>query len=1102
MELRLLGPLEVLVSGRLVEFGARQQRLVLALLALHPNEVVAADRLIDELWGETPPTTAAKSLQVQISRLRKVLAEEGSDRLLTRAPGYLLVLREGERDIDRFEQLIEQGRSYVAASEPARGLEALRSALALWRGPPLADFTYDSFALPEIARLEELRLTAVEERVDAELALGRHAALVGELERLTAENPLRERLRGQLMLALHRSGRQAEALEQYERGRRALADELGLSPGEILSRLHQAILRRDPALGPPHERAHALVPAAVARHGRPIALVGVLLLVAAALAAIVLRPWSGEEQSITLTGGSLAAIDVAHDRVDAQVHVGEAPSAIGYGRGSLWVSSTADGTLSRIDAKTRRAIGPTISLGTTPAGLAVTGNAVWIADADDAVLLRIDLRYRTIERIRLQSARTPAADVTFGAGSIWVALPYPGTVVRVDPSTRRIVKRVPVRGADVLAYGNGVLWVGGYDVSPTLTQIDARTNATAPTVPRLTNPISGMAVAADAVWVATPLDDTIWKVNARGFVERSVKVGASPQALSIADGEIWSANAGDGTLSQVNQETSEVRRLAVGNRPLAVLARGRDVWVGVATASSSGDLEGSGVLRIVTAFDPVTDPAISFDWDVAYATGAKLYNFPDAGGLIPRPELAAGQPTVSDDGRTYTMRIRGDYLFSPPSGARVTARTVKASIERSLSPILRSTTPAALFLENVVGAQAFTSGKARHIAGIQVRGGRLVIHLVHADGNLINRLALPYFAAVPIGTPVLASGLKTPIPSAGPYYVAAHAPGETLVLRRNPTYRGPRPRHFDEIAFRVGVSSEQGIGLVERGAADYVRLTTPDMFLPRYQPGGRYDHRFGADSSPSRRRYFLHPSLRLRAMFLNTSRPLFRDVSLRRAVNFALDRRALAQKFGALATDQYLPPAMPGFRDIRAYPLDLPDLRRAKLAAGPEHHRARLWTCAGVVCRAVGQIVKQNLARIGIDVTVEQFEDWDRRAAVRGAGFDIFDDVWLGDYSGSDPADIIGALLDGREIRSQGSTNFSYFDNAATNTRIRAAMQLRGSARYRAFTELDADLTTKQAPLAAFAVDNIAEFFSARVGCQRFQPAYASTSFAGLCLRR
>jgi WD40 repeat protein/DNA-binding SARP family transcriptional activator len=246
LEFRLLGPLEVIGDrGVALSIGTGRRRALLALLILRANELVASDRLVDELWGESPPPTAQKMLHNQVAALRQELGRNG--RLETQGRAYRLNVRPGERDVDRFEELVASGRAQLEA-DPDGAAEKLRQALELWRGPALSDLAYEAFVQPEIARLEERRWAAFEARVDAELALGRHADLVSELEAAVAEQPLREHLHGQLMLALYRCGRQAEALEAFRAARSTLVEEIGVEPGAKLRALHEAILAQDPAL--------------------------------------------------------------------------------------------------------------------------------------------------------------------------------------------------------------------------------------------------------------------------------------------------------------------------------------------------------------------------------------------------------------------------------------------------------------------------------------------------------------------------------------------------------------------------------------------------------------------------------------------------------------------------------------------------------------------------------------------------------------------------------------------------------------------------------------------------------------------------------------
>ncbi len=248
MEFRILGPLEVWREGRPVHIGGAKERALLAFLLLHAGEPVSVDRLIDELWGDSPPATARKSVQVRVAGLRRVLRD---DVLLTRGDGYLLRLEPDQLDLRRFEQLLSDGRDALPAGDPSAALATLDEALALWRGPPLADFAYESFAQPAIARLEELRVHALELRIEVQLDLGLHARVIVELEDLVAAHPFRERLRAQLMLALYRDGRQAEALDVYRRTRTEFVAELGIEPGPMLQQLEQAILRQDPSLDRP-----------------------------------------------------------------------------------------------------------------------------------------------------------------------------------------------------------------------------------------------------------------------------------------------------------------------------------------------------------------------------------------------------------------------------------------------------------------------------------------------------------------------------------------------------------------------------------------------------------------------------------------------------------------------------------------------------------------------------------------------------------------------------------------------------------------------------------------------------------------------------------
>ena len=356
VDYRILGPLDVCDGDRNLELGGDKQRALLAILLLHANELVSADRLIDDLWGEHPPPTALKTVQAYVSRLRKTLdhvgAPSGTPRgaLLTRGHGYLLRVESGELDVDRFRGLVEQGRQALAAGEPELAAHHLREGLSLWRGPALGEFTYDAFAAPAIAQLEELQLGALEDRIDADLALGRQHDLVGELTELVERHPLRERLRGQLMLALYRCGRQAAALGVYQEFRRALSEQLGLDPSSSLGDLESAIHARDASLDapqtsePPSERA-AITPGSrrPAVLGRGRLALGAAAAIAVTLAAVGLSAGGGATRLSVIAGGSVGAISPARGGISADVAVGSSPGDVAAGGGALWVANYSSG---------------------------------------------------------------------------------------------------------------------------------------------------------------------------------------------------------------------------------------------------------------------------------------------------------------------------------------------------------------------------------------------------------------------------------------------------------------------------------------------------------------------------------------------------------------------------------------------------------------------------------------------------------------------------------------------------------------------------------------------------------------------------------------
>jgi DNA-binding SARP family transcriptional activator len=556
MEFRILGPLEVEEEGRLLNLGGAKQRSVLAFLLLHANDVVSRDRLIDHLWGGSPPETAQTALQVHVSQLRKIL---GRETIVTRAPGYSIQIGAGELDLDRFERLVDEARR----QEPAEAATTLRAALALWRGPALEDIE-SSVARPERARLEEERLAALEQRIEAELALGRHAELVPELEGLVREQPLRERLRAQLMLALYRCGRQADALEVYRSGRRLLDEELGLEPADELQRLERAILNHDPSLESP----------VVAGVRRP---------------SVAQRRRASSRTEAPAPPDSVVVIDPQRSRVVGHVLVGRRPVAVAIGHGSVWVANADDGTVSRVHPDRHEVI-RTIGIGAPAIDLAVATDAVWVANGSDGTVSRIDPSAdAVVETIDLRGSSelvwNPTYAVDADDDSVWVAA-GPRHVLRLDPATNEPSAIIDIGHVPVgVALGQEALWV--VTTAERALRIEPHTNTATAEVP-IGYPVA-LTAGKQAVWVSDARGQ-VWRIDPdTATVTQTTPVGRGLVGLCATDGVVFAANNADGTVVQIDAQDGRVAGLVpVGHAPTDVASQDGTVWVSIQSESAMG----------------------------------------------------------------------------------------------------------------------------------------------------------------------------------------------------------------------------------------------------------------------------------------------------------------------------------------------------------------------------------------------------------------------------------------------------------------------------------------------------------------------------------
>jgi YVTN family beta-propeller protein len=633
MDFRILGPLEALDDGYAMPLGGSKQRALLAVLLLHANEVLSTDRLIDELWGDRPPATAAKTMQNHISRLRKALAngaENGRDGIVvTREHGYELRLDPERLDARRFERLAAEGRSELAAGRPEPAISLLEEALSLWRGPALADLAYEPFAQPEIGRLEDLRIAALEHLIEAKLALGGHTEVLDELERLIAEHPYRERLRAQLMLALYRSDRQADALQAYQDARSKLVDDLGIEPGERLRELERAILAQDPGLAipsgpvsPPSARVSGLPRAR--RQRLALSAAGVLLLTASFAVLLLARGSGSEGADITaLTGDALAAIDPATNRVVAQYAVGGTPTSVAVGGGAVWTVNADGQTISRVDMRSRAV--KTFGLGAVPIDLAASRDAVWAVASDrgtntvqrtrgPATLVQLEARSGAIvatTALRPSRGRTfivPPQLVAAGSGAVWI-IGRTRRLHRVDTLTGR-ARVLPRLRVGSVATGDGQVWALADRPrgEPDLVRLDPRTGAIRTRIELPATDFGAIAVGGGAVWLTDAFAGVVWRVDTAGKpVQRTIDVGGGVDSVAFGAGAAWAGNSVTGTVTRIDPATNAVKaRVALGNTPRSVAFGGGRVWVSV--AGGGGDtVPAAGSLRTGARITPLAE---------------------------------------------------------------------------------------------------------------------------------------------------------------------------------------------------------------------------------------------------------------------------------------------------------------------------------------------------------------------------------------------------------------------------------------------------------------------------------------------------------------
>jgi DNA-binding SARP family transcriptional activator/streptogramin lyase len=612
VEYRILGPLEVLDEGEPVPLGRLKERLVLAFLLLHANEFVSRERLIDELWGSSPPPTARKAVNVYVSQLRKALTRNGRDPIATADGGYRIGVDADELDAAQLRQLLASARERGAAGELEAAAELLREALALWRGPTLAGLLLESHGRDEVAQLDELRLTALMDRIDCDLALGRQEEVLGELHVLVGEHPLRERLRAQLMLALYRADRQAEALDAYRQARDVLVEELGIEPSPALQRLQQAILRHDssletpmgtaavngsvplPAAPPQAPRAEPNEAASPPRRrprGWKLTLVLLLILVASAVAATILSASAGGAPHVV--PNSLVRLDPRSGKVVSVARVGLDPGPIAVTPRVIWTANDGDGTISRYNLRTHRV--------ETRGGLPylpedtvddvvgdANGNAWFTSEMPMVTKLAAGAGGTStpLRRLKAETIRVPGPAVGYevlGGAYLWAVVgPYtiPGEDDRlsvIDPVSNRVIDSVRLRHATTaLAFGDGAVWVGTW-------------------VNEAKHPAFPAKIATGPSWLEEIQVDVLrGAAQPQAYLDRHplrrlLETGdtAGPIAIAVGEGAVWvlmcgTCNLGVAhkTLLKVDPDTLKVLKRIPLHRQTDYLAVGAgSVWL-------------------------------------------------------------------------------------------------------------------------------------------------------------------------------------------------------------------------------------------------------------------------------------------------------------------------------------------------------------------------------------------------------------------------------------------------------------------------------------------------------------------------------------------
>lgn len=1104
--------------GRVViderRFPGRQGRLLFAYLVTGHGRPVARDELAEALWGDSPPATRDKALTVLASKLRGLLAEAGLDAATTLTSSfgcYRLELPEGTWiDVLAAADAAGSAEEALACGDTAAAKREAMLAESLARQPLLPG---DDGAWVEATRrdLAGVRGRALRVLAVACLRLGEPHDAARWAEQVIDLEPFHESAYRSLMEAHVAAGNRGEALQVYERCRRLLAEELGAYPSPETETAYRNLLQRASDQGPTAAVVDAppieVTPLAAAGRKRFPLLIGAATLAAAAAAAtglVLVGSRSGPPRALAgVDADSVGVLRPTTGRLVTQTPVRTGPHGVAAGAGALWVTNTDDDSVSRIDPKTN-AVVQTIPVGNGPEGVAVGGGFVWVANSLDGTVSEIDPA--TDDVVAVRSVGNQPTGVAFGLGSAWVTNAADRTVVRIGATTGRLGRPVSLdAGADAVAVAYGSVWVTSGGSPGSVARIDPKTDAVV-TVPVGNGP-TAIAAGGGAVWIANSEDGTVSRIDpATNRQARVVQVGSGPAGVVVTGGAVWVANELGGTLSRIDPaRATVVRTVETDNRPLGIAAASGSLFVAVRTY---GRAHRGGTLTILSrplTFAPNVDPAdefTPFPQQLLILTNDGLTGYKRVGGsdgtrLV--PDLATSLPAPTDGGRTYTFQLRHGIRYS--TGRSLRPGDFRRALERSLAD---PKGPGRLFFGGIVGAGACTTGHCDLSRGIATDNetNTVTFHLVAADPNFLWKLAQQSAYAVPSDTPLKAP-LARPLPATGPYMVTRYDPKHEVRLVRNPSFRewsaAAQPAGFpDSIVWKVDnakAAPVDEVRAVERGDGDLAYDGVPGSLLPGV--GRRYAGEV-----------HLHPTLETDFYAFNVRVPPFNDVRVRRAVNYAFDRRwfAARQSPPARPSCQVLPPGFAGYRRYCPYTRDPrpdgrytgPDVAKAKrlvAASGTRGKAITVWAPARPDFGPATRYVVSLLRRLGYRARAHRTRSvgdlWVRLGPRNTIQLALVGG-WLPDYPS--PYDYFGLLLGCASLHVASNNNFGHFCSRAIDSEIGRANDLEATDPQRAaelWRQVDRDVVDAAPWLFLFNPRSV-DFVSQRVGNYQYNPQWGA----------